>query len=103
MSLEGTQRIISEFIDFPFLLAESFDRMVKRRGVMKTTKVKGIILLVIAAVFLFVMVYSLAYSSGDLKVFFSVVIVLVCAGLGIMYLKGDEDSKKKKSKKGVKK
>jgi preprotein translocase subunit SecY len=104
MFLEGTQRSISEFIDFPFLFVESFDKMVKRYAFMKATKVKGIILLVIAAVFLFVMVYSLVYSAGDLKVFFSVVIVLVCGGLGIMYLKDDENNEKKRhQKKGVKK
>lgn len=71
---------------------------------MKATQVKGIILLTIAAVFLFIMIYSLVYAAGDLKVFFSIIIVLVCAGLGIMYLKGDEKNKKKKrQKKSVKK
>lgn len=104
MFLEGTQRIIAELIDFPFLFVASFDKMVKRYVYMEAIKVKGIILLVIAAVFLFVMVYSLVYSAGDLKVFFSIIIVLVCAGLGIMYLKGDENNKqKKRQKKGVKK
>lgn len=71
---------------------------------MKATQVKGIILLAIAAVFLFIMVYSLVYAAGDLKVFFSIVIVLVCTGIGIMYLKGDDsNTKKKHKKKGVKK
>ncbi len=62
---------------------------------MNAIKIKGVILLAIAAVFLFIMVYSLIYAAGDLKVFFSVVIVLVCTGLGIMYLKDDENRKKK--------
>ncbi|OPY74333.1 MAG: hypothetical protein A4E64_02327 [Syntrophorhabdus sp. PtaU1.Bin058] len=82
---------------------ESSDRMVKRFESMRAPQIKGIILLVIAAVFLFLMVYSLVYSDGDLKVFFSAIIVLVCAGLGIMYLRGDENNQKKRSKKGVKK
>lgn len=69
---------------------------------MRATKIKGIILLAIAAVFLFLMVYSLMYSAGDLKVFFSIIIVLVCGGLGIMYVRGDENSKKKRPKRGVK-
>jgi formate hydrogenlyase subunit 3/multisubunit Na+/H+ antiporter MnhD subunit len=71
---------------------------------MNATRVKGIILLATAAVFLFIMVYSLIYAAGELKVFFSIVIVLVCTGLGIMYVKGDDGNKKKRhKKKGVKK
>lgn len=70
---------------------------------MKATQVKGIILLVIAATFLVIMIYSLIYAAGDLKVFFSVIIVLVCTGLGVMYLKGEEESKQKKQRKKSKK
>lgn len=66
---------------------------------MKATQVKGIILLVIAAVFFVIMVYSLVYATGELKVFFSIIIVLVCAGLGVMYLKGDDGTTKKKRQK----
>jgi len=66
---------------------------------MKATQVKGVILLVIAATFLVIMAYSLIYAAGDLKVFFSIIIVLVCTGIGIMYLKSEETDKKKKRQK----
>jgi len=66
---------------------------------MKATQVKGIVLLVIAATFLAIMIYSLIYAAGDLKVFFSIIIVLVCTGLGIMYLKGEGTEKRKKRQK----
>lgn len=66
---------------------------------MKATQVKGVVLLVIAATFLTIMIYSLIYAAGDLKVFFSIIIVLVCTGLGIMYLKGEGTDKRKKRQK----
>ncbi|HOE18273.1 MAG TPA: hypothetical protein PLX02_11960 [Syntrophorhabdaceae bacterium] len=70
---------------------------------MKAPQVKGIILLVIAATFFAIMLYSLIFEAGDLKVFFSVVIVLVCTGLGIMYLKGEEEKRQKGQRKKNKK
>ncbi|MBP6940511.1 MAG: hypothetical protein KBB65_01955 [Syntrophorhabdaceae bacterium] len=71
---------------------------------MKATQVKGVVLLAIAATFLAIMIYSLIYTAGDLKVFFSIIIVLVCTGLGIMYLKGEgtDEKKKRQKKKSIK-
>jgi formate hydrogenlyase subunit 3/multisubunit Na+/H+ antiporter MnhD subunit len=61
----------------------------------KRDTVKGIILLVIAAVFLIV----LFYSWGDIRSFFSMIIVLVCGGLGILYLMEGRKRPARKSKK----
>ncbi|HOJ71458.1 MAG TPA: hypothetical protein PK864_05455 [Syntrophorhabdaceae bacterium] len=65
---------------------------------MKQEKIKAIIFLVIAGIFL---VYAF-YSKGDIKSFFSGVIFLVCGFIGFMYLKGDTKKQKKKQKKAVK-
>ncbi len=67
---------------------------------MKTEKIKAIIFLAIAGVFL---LYAF-YSGGDIKTFLSVVIFLVCGFMGFMYLKGNKEAKnKKKIKRGSRK
>ncbi len=64
----------------------------------KTEKIKGIICLTIAGILLIYIFYA-GYSWGDIKIFFPVVIILVCGFIGIMYLKSDKKKKKKRTKK----
>jgi hypothetical protein len=54
---------------------------------MKRTRIKPIILLVIAGIFLFLTIYF----GGDLRSFFTGVIALVCGLLGVLHLRGDEN------------
>jgi len=53
---------------------------------MREQKIKGLFLLIIALIFL--IVFFLTW--GDIKSFFSIIIVLVCGGLGILYIKGEQ-------------
>lgn len=61
---------------------------------MKREKIKGIIFLVVAAIF-FVYIF---FSGGDIKSFFAAVFVIVCGFIGIMYIRGDKKQSKKKKR-----
>jgi hypothetical protein len=49
---------------------------------MREQKIKGMVLLTIAGIFLVIFFLT----RGDIKSFFSIIIVLVCGGLGILYI-----------------
>jgi len=59
---------------------------------MDQQRIKGTVLLFVAAIFLVIFFFTF----GDIKSFFSIIIVLVCGGLGVLYSVGSGKRKPKR-------